>query len=110
MPLYSWIKLLHVLSATVLLGTGLGIGFFLARAHRSGNEEAIRVTTASVLLADWLLTFPSVFLQFATGLWLTWKLGVPFGSLWFVMVIALFLVVGACWTPVVRIQLPDKAR
>jgi uncharacterized membrane protein len=105
MTLYSWIKLLHILSSTLLFGTGLGTAFFMLRAHLSGNAEAMKITTRNAVLADWLFTTPSVIVQLATGLWLTWQLGIPFSSAWFVAVLLLFVLVGACWLPVVWIQL-----
>ena len=105
MDLYSWIKLLHILSATLLFGTGLGTAFFMFQAHMSRNHEAIRVTTANVVLADWIFTTPAVIAQLGTGLWLTWQLGIPFNSVWFVLVLSLFIFVGLCWIPVVWIQI-----
>ena len=102
---YLAIKLLHIISATILFGTGLGTAFFMFQAYRSGNEEAMKSTTATVVLADWLFTTPAVIVQLATGLWLTYRLGIPYTSLWFVLVIGLFCLVGACWLPVVWIQI-----
>jgi len=46
-----------------------------------------------------------VIIQFITGLWLTHRLGIPFNSVWFVSVLGLFIFVGVCWIPVVRIQI-----
>lgn len=105
MGLYSWVKLLHIISATLLFGTGLGSAFFMLRAHLSGNAEAMKITTRNVVLADWLFTAPSVVIQFATGLWLSLQLGIPLGSAWFVAVVSLYALVGVCWLPVVWIQI-----
>ena len=105
MNLYSWIMLLHILSATLLFGTGLGIAFFMFRAYLSDNREAMKVTTRNVVLADWIFTTPAIIVQLVTGLWLTWQLGIPFGSAWFIAVLSLFIFVGICWIPVVRIQI-----
>ncbi|MCP4472367.1 MAG: DUF2269 domain-containing protein [Gammaproteobacteria bacterium] len=102
---YLWIKLLHILSAMLILGTGLGTAFFMFRAHMSRNAEAMRITTQSVVLADWIFTTPAVVIQFLTGFWLTSRLGIPYGSVWFVSILALFILVGLCWIPVVFIQL-----
>jgi uncharacterized membrane protein len=102
---YLWIKLLHILSATVLFGTGIGTAFFMLRAYRSMNDDAMAVTIRNVVLADWLFTTPAVVVQFATGLWLTNRLGIAFDSRWFVTVISLFVFVGFCWIPVVWIQI-----
>ena len=102
---YLLIKLLHIISASILFGTGIGTAFFMLRAHMSGNPEAMAVTTRNVVLADWLFTTPAVVVQATTGLWLTLQLSIPLGSAWFIAVILLFLVVGACWIPVVHIQI-----
>lgn len=105
MMMYLWIKLLHILSATILFGTGIGTAFFMSRAYQSDSIETFRVTTKNAVLADWLFTTPAVIVQLITGLWLTLALGIPFSSLWFVMVLALYVFVGACWLPVVWIQI-----
>ena len=108
MSLYLGIKLLHIVSATLLFGTGLGTAFFMLQAYRSGNTEAMKSTTQTVVLADWLFTTPAVIVQIVSGLWLTQRLGISFTSVWFVAVIALFCLVGACWLPVVWIQIRIK--
>jgi len=105
MSAYLWIKLVHILSATVLFGTGVGTAFFMLKAYLSGNEEAMRITTRTVVTADWLFTTPAVVIQLATGIWLTSRLGAAFDSLWFVSVIILYAAVGLCWLPVVWIQI-----
>lgn len=105
MSFYLWIKLLHILSATVLFGTGMGTAFFMLKAYLSRSDEAMRITTRNVVLADWVFTTPAVILQFVTGLWLTHELNISFGSSWFMTVVALYVVVGICWVPVVWIQI-----
>lgn len=102
---YAFLKTLHIISATLLFGTGLGTFFFMIRACRSGNLEAIRVTAATVVLADWYFTTPAVLVQFASGLALMHILHISLLSAWFKVVIGLFCFVGALWLPVVYIQL-----
>lgn len=102
---YSLLKTVHIISSTLLFGTGLGTFFFMVRATRSGNAEAVRVTAATVVLADWLFTTPAVVVQFITGLLLMHQLGVALTSVWFMVVLGLFCFVGALWLPVVWIQL-----
>lgn len=102
---YLIVKLLHILSAAILFGTGLGTAFFMLRAWQSKSDEAMRVTTAHVVQADWLFTTPAVVVQLATGLWLTSQIGISYLSVWFGVVICLFAFVGACWLPVVWIQI-----
>ena len=104
MNLYSWVKLLHILSSTLMFGTALGIAYFMFRAYLSRNPEAIRDTTRHAVAADWMFTTPSVVVQFVTGMWLTWQLEIPFKSAWFSMVLALFVIVGFCWLSVLSSQ------
>ena len=102
---YLWVKLVHIISATILFGTGIGTAFCMLRAYLSNSREAMTVTTRTVVYADWIFTAPAVTLQLITGLWLTWRLGLPFGSMWFVSVIGLFILMMVCWIPVVIIQI-----
>jgi len=63
---YNLLKTLHIISASLLFGTGLGTFFFMIRACRSGNIEAIKVTANTVVIADWCFTAPAVLVQFAS--------------------------------------------
>ena len=105
MSVYLWIKLVHILSATILFGTGLGTAFFMLKAYLSKNDQAMRITTSTVVMADRIFTTPAVVIQLATGLWLTRKLNIPFDSWWFIVVVSLYALVGICWIPVVWIQI-----
>jgi uncharacterized membrane protein len=102
---YLWLKLAHVLSATVLFGTGLGTAFFMWRADRTGDIAAIAVTARHVVLADWLFTAPAVLVQPATGMLLARELGWSLTEPWLALALALYLVAGACWLPVVWLQM-----
>lgn len=104
MDSYLLLKFIHILSAVVVAGTGTGIAFFMLMASRSNNPEAIKVTAKNVILADWLFTLPSVLILLITGPLLMAKLGYSFSSPWFLWVLGLFLFVGSCWIPVLRIQ------
>lgn len=101
---YLWIKWLHILSSTVLFGTGLGIAFFMWLAHRRGDVRVIAATARSVVIADACFTAPAVLIQLLTGWWLVSALGVPWTQRWLLHALALFVVVGACWLPVLWLQ------
>lgn len=105
MTAYLWVKLIHIVSSTVLFGTGMGTAFFMLRAFQSGNDEAMAVTTRNVVIADWMFTTPAVIVQLLTGLWLVDHLAISHTSTWFVTVIGLYAFVGLCWLPVVWIQI-----
>lgn len=101
---YLALKMIHVLSSMVLIGTGAGIAFFMLMAGRSGNSQGILITTKNVVIADWVFTAPAVIVQFISGLLLMQLLGYSYTSPWFVSVISLFILIGCCWIPVVWIQ------
>ena len=65
MDLYMWVKYVHVLSATVLFGTGIGTAFAMIAAHvRARHQPAVLAMVAeNVVLADWLFTLPAVIVQ-----------------------------------------------
>jgi len=102
----------HVGGATVILGTGSGIAFFMLMAHRSGNAEFIARTASVVVLADMIFTATAVVLQPITGYLLMRQTGVTFAESWIAVSLALYLVAGGFWLPVVWIQarLRDLAR
>lgn len=102
---YALLKTVHIISSTLLFGTGLGTAFHGWMANRSGDLAARRVVNRNVVLADWLFTTPAVIVQPVTGVWLARIAGFPLTTSWLAAAIALYLLVGACWLPVVWIQL-----
>jgi len=102
---YLLLKTIHVISSTVLFGTGLGTAFHGWMANRSDVFAARRVANRNVVLADWLFTTPAVIVQPATGVWLAHLAGFPLTAGWLVGAMILYGIVGACWLPVVWIQL-----
>lgn len=105
MTSYLLIKYLHIVSSTILFGTGIGIAFFKWRADKSESVRAICVVSELTVLADWAFTTPSVIVQPATGLWLVYTAGYSFSSGWLMLSVLLYLFAGACWLPVVWLQL-----
>ncbi|WP_428624431.1 DUF2269 family protein [Sedimenticola sp.] len=99
------VKWAHILSATLLFGTGLGSAFYKWSADRSGNLAAISHTNRIVVIADWLFTTPTIILQPVTGLWLLHLLGIPLSQGWVISTFILYAVAGACWLPVVWLQI-----
>jgi uncharacterized membrane protein len=105
MNAYALAKFVHVVSSAVLFGTGLGTAFFMWMSHRSGNVAAIANAARITVLADWLFTTPAVIVQPLSGLWLMRLVGYPLDTPWLLAAIALYLIAGACWLPVVVLQL-----
>jgi len=108
MDAYAIVKTVHIISATVLFGTGLGTAFFFWRAHAPGNEAGRLAAARTTVLADWLFTMPAVLLQPLTGARLIGSAGFRWNDLWLVATYGLYAVAGLCWLPVVAIQLRMK--
>ena len=103
------VKYLHVLGAIVIFGTGLGTAFHMWCAHRTGDARVIAAAARSTALADWIFTTPAVVLQPLTGVALAWLYGWPLTTGWLIASVALYLLAGACWLPVVWLQLRMRA-
>lgn len=104
MEYYLALKLIHILAAVIVAGTGAGIAFFMFMANRSNNPQAIYITAQHVILADWIFTTPAVIIQILTGVFLMNMQGYSFSSPWFYWVVGLFVFIGLCWLPVLKIQ------
>lgn len=103
--LYFLIKMVHVIGAAVLLGTGAGIAFFMLVAHLRGDPREIAGVARTVVLADFLFTASAMILQPITGTWLAWSSGYSLRDGWVAASIALYVVTGAFWLPVVWMQM-----
>lgn len=105
MPVEEILRLAHVLGATVLFGTGAGIAFFMVMAERTRNPAIIAHVAGVVVIADTVFTATAVVLQPLTGYGLARMLGWPMTEGWIVLSLALYVVTGLFWLPVVWIQL-----
>ncbi len=98
------LRLLHVLGACVLFGTGVGIAFFMLMAHRSSDPCAVAHTAGVVVIADIIFTATAAILQPVTGTLLAWRLGWSLLEGWVMLSLLLYVLVGAFWLPVLWIQ------
>lgn len=102
---YLVLKYLHVIGATVLLGTGAGIAFFMVMAHFTASAVKVAAVARIVVTADFLFTATAAVLQPITGVLLAHTAGYPLTEGWIVLSIALYLLTGAFWLPVVWMQM-----
>ncbi|MDQ2633451.1 MAG: DUF2269 domain-containing protein [Pseudomonadota bacterium] len=102
---YFALKFLHIIGASVLLGTGAGIAFFMLLAHRTGNAATVAATARIVVVADFLFTASAVVAQPVTGILLAREAGYSLWEGWIVLSILLYIVTGAFWLPVVWMQM-----
>lgn len=105
MNAYLLVKTLHILSSVLLVGTGFGSAFYLFFINRTGSVQAIAAVSRLVVRADWWFTTPAVLFQPISGLWLVHTAGWPWNTPWVVASVALYVIAGLCWLPVVWIQI-----
>ncbi len=103
MDAYAALKTLHILSATVLFGTGLGIAFFFWSA-RAADDQARLQAARTTVRADLIFTAPAAIIQPLSGAVLIWWAGLDWTDLWLTGTYLLYLVAGLCWLPVVWLQ------
>ena len=102
---YVTVKWLHILSSTVLFGTGIGSAYYMLMASLKGDPRTVLLVVRYVVIADWIFTATTVVFQPLSGFWLAHLAGIPFTTGWILWSTALYLVAGACWLPVVWLQL-----
>ena len=102
---YLLLKTVHILSAAVLFGTGLGIAFFFLMGLRGGDPVGAWVAARTTVIADMLFTLTAGIVQPLSGFGLIRLAGYDPWAPWLVWTYALYLVALACWLPVVWLQL-----
>lgn len=102
---YFLLKYLHIIGASVLLGTGAGIAFFMLLAHLTGKPAVIAGVARIVVIADFAFTATAVIIQPITGVALAWNVGYSLAEGWIVLSILLYIFTGVFWLPVVRMQM-----
>jgi uncharacterized membrane protein len=99
------LKMVHILSGAVLFGTGAGIAFFMLRAHWTKDPATVAAVGRIVVLADLVFTATAVVVQPVTGVAMILMQGWRPFEPWLVVAYALYGLIGACWLPVVWMQL-----
>ena len=80
---YVTVKWLHILSSTLLFGTGIGSAFYLLIATWSREARAVAAVSRYVVVADWLFTATTAVFQPASGFWLMHLAGgMPVSTPW----------------------------
>lgn len=101
---YLAVKWLHILSSTLLFGTGIGSAFYLLLASLSKDTAVVAKVSGYVVIADYLFTATTAVAQPLTGFWLVYLAGFPLSTAWLFYSVVLYVVAIACWLPVVAIQ------
>ncbi|CAM3627156.1 DUF2269 domain-containing protein [Bordetella sputigena] len=98
------VKWIHVLSSTLLFGTGIGSAFYLLAATLNGDARVVAPVARFVVRADWMFTATTAVIQPATGAWLAWRYGIGMDATWIRVSVILYVIAIACWLPVVWLQ------
>jgi uncharacterized membrane protein len=105
MNTYLILKWVHILSSVILVGTGFGSAFYLYFIHRTRNTQAIAEVSRLVVRADYWFTAPAIVIQPLTGLAMVSIAGYSLTQTWLLWTYALYALAGACWLPVVWLQI-----
>ena len=101
---YHILKLIHIISATLMIGAGIGSAFYLFLTYKIYRISTLKDVLKLVVLADFVFTAPSVIIQFITGMMLSNLLHLT-DTNWFRLVIAISGVVLVMWLRAAFIQI-----
>jgi uncharacterized membrane protein len=102
---YPVVKWLHILSSTLLFGTGLGSAYYMFFTSLTRQAAPTAVVVRQVVWADWIFTTTTIVFQPLSGVYLAHLAGLPFTTRWIAWSFALYLLAGSCWLPVVALQI-----
>ena len=102
---YLLLKWIHIISSTIIFGTGIGSAFYMFMANRRKDISVIYFATRHVVIADWIFTTPSVIIQLIIGIALVNVMGYELFDGWVLWALILYFFAGACWLPVVWMQI-----
>lgn len=102
---YLLVKLIHIISATILFGTGIGSAFYMFMANRKKDIKAMAFVVKTVVIADWIFTSPAVIIQLLSGLYMVHLAGYDLSWAWLKWGLILYFFAGICWLPVVYFQI-----
>ena len=105
MNTYLFLKWAHILSSVALVGIGFGSAYYLYLINRTRNVVAIAEVSKLVVRADNWFTTPAVIIQPVTGFAMVSMAGYSPMEVWLIGTYTLFILAGACWMPVVWLQI-----
>ena len=96
LDLYLLTKWLHILSSTVLFGTGIGTAFQMVWAWSTQNPQTIAHVSSGVVIADWLFTTPAGIIQPLSSIALIYLQGWSLTEPWLLVTYVLYLLETEC--------------
>lgn len=104
---YQLLKLIHILSATIMIGTGLGSAFYLFLTYKKSQFSTLKDVLNFVIIADTIFTAPSVVVQLITGILLSNIMGFTYTN-WFWVVLSVSFIVVILWLRAAFLQIKMK--
>ena len=101
---YLTVKWLHVLSSTVLFGTGIGSAYYLFFVSRTRDTRAVAVVAHYLVIADVVFTASAAVFQPLSGWYLAHLAGLPMLHGWLGWSLLLYALAIGCWLPVIWLQ------
>ncbi len=102
---YLIVKWIHVVSSTIVFGTGVGSAWYFFVAARGRDPRIVAFVAHALVIADTLFTATTMVLQPLSGAWLVHRAGLPWSTRWLAASLVLFAAAAACWLWVVVLQL-----
>lgn len=102
---YLFVKFIHIVSSTILFGTGLGTASVMFYSYLTKDINIIAGVTRYVVIADWAFTATSGVIQLLSGLLLIYLANYSFTNFWIWGSLAGYVIAACCWFPVVYMQI-----
>lgn len=94
---YLLIKMLHIVSSTLLFGGGVSAAIIGSFVFRSRRVDLIIEQGRLLVTFDWYITVPTAIVQVATGIWMAVRLDLPTNSGWIGTALILLALAMSCW-------------
>ncbi|PIZ05128.1 MAG: DUF2269 domain-containing protein [Gammaproteobacteria bacterium CG_4_10_14_0_8_um_filter_38_16] len=100
-----WINIVHVISASVLLGAGVGTAFYVFYVNQQNNVALIARVTKQAIFVNWIFIGSSGVIQFITGMILLASKGYSPFALWVMGSMIGYVIAALCWLLVLYFQM-----
>ena len=102
--MFYWIKIIHIVSATLLWGVGLATFTYYIFTHQQHNLSEVVKVTQQMGYADWFFTATAGLIQPITGFTLIYLKHYPLTMEWWVIVMLGYALAGVCWFPAIYLR------
>src|ERR1700742_1550715 len=93
------LRLIHIVSAAVLFGTGLGVAYFMVMAYRTRDAFIIAHTAGMGVIADGAFVANAAIVLPVTGVQLALEIGYSLWTPWLTTALVLYGLIALCWLP-----------